>query len=113
MFDKYVRQYKTIIKVVLIIVFASLVFYFCLQNYTFFVNLFTYIVGILEPIIFGIIMAYLTDPICNWLESVLYKYLKKNKKLKNPKTLAHVLSVTLSIIFLILVILTVIMLIIP
>lgn len=111
--NKSLKQYETFIKVALIIISASLLIYFCLQNYQYFFNLLNEIIGILEPILYGLILAYLAVPICTKLDEMFRKLFEGRLKPEIVKKLSKGLSVFLSISFLLLIILAMIMLIIP
>lgn len=106
------KQYQTLIRAVLLIVSVSLILYFCLQNYTFFIDFIAKVNRILQPIFYGILFAYLLSPICSRIEEALLGFFKK-RDFKNPKRLAHLFAVGISIILFILIILAVLMLILP
>lgn len=113
MFNKPFKDYKTFIKVILVIVISSLLVYFFLTNINIFLNFISKIVSILQPIIYGLILAYLMTPICNKLEDFFYKKFSSSFDEKRAKNMSHILSILISIIIILLIIVFVIMLIIP
>lgn len=108
-----IKQYEPVIKVALIIISASLLIFFCLQNYKFFFDLFYKILDILQPILYGLVLAYLASPICRNLESFFKKELSKKIPSAKASKYAKNLGVFLSLLFFIFLILAMIMLIIP
>ena len=107
------KKYHNIIKISLIIIFSSLVFYFCLINYKFFIDFFNQVISILQPIIFGVIFAYLMTPIFNYINTKLNDFFKNRLSKEKAVKISHILAVTITLIILILIILLFILLIIP
>ena len=72
---------------------ALLLIFFAFYRWYYVVAFLKTIAGIFMPIIFGLSIAYLMNPIVTFLErNVFYKLLNKFKKIKNKKKISRILS---------------------
>lgn len=72
---------------------ALVLVFFAFYRWNYIVSFFKMIAGIFMPIIFGLSIAYLMNPIVTFLErQVFYKLLNKFKKIKNKKKISRILS---------------------
>ncbi len=108
-----IKNYKTVIIVALFIISVSLIIYLCLQNYQKFFDFIHTVISILQPIIYGIVLAYLMSPICNFLYDKLEISFSKRLSKEKSEKYSHVLSVALSVVILICIILLFLLLILP
>lgn len=108
------KKYKSAVQASLIVICLGLLLYALLQNFSVFAEFLARVVKILEPIIYGIIFAYLMTPVCNYFNERFLVFFKKHCKSKDSaEKAAHYSSVTLSIIILMVCIFVLIMLILP
>ncbi|MBE6980459.1 MAG: AI-2E family transporter [Ruminococcaceae bacterium] len=78
----------------------SIVFFFVLYRFQGLGNAVDKIVEILNPFIYGAVIAYLLRPVCNWYEQKLEKYLPlKLRKLANPAAVALSLITGLLVVY--------------
>lgn len=85
-----------------LVIAISITFYFALLRVTNLSNIFTKIIEVLQPVIYGCVIAYLLNPIVKFIDSHLTPVLEE--KLKNKKRaekLSRGIGVCLSILFLI------------
>lgn len=88
-----------------IVIFSAcciILFYFCLQRFEELHESWNSFIGILQPILIGFGMAFLMNPIMQFLEKRLYPYLKKHSKSeeKARRTSRFLCSIAALIIFL-------------
>jgi len=101
-------------KVYFFVVAASILFYFALLRVTNLSVIFWKIVNVLTPIIFGVVIAYLLNPLVKKIERFIMpffkKYIKKGKKAEN---LSRSIAIFISIVFLMAVIVGLLNMVIP
>ncbi len=108
------KKNKKYVQAALTVTCLSILLYFLLSNFSNIWNFIVHVVEILQPILIGILLAYLMSPICNKIEQRLLKYLlPRCKNKKTAEKWAGWLSVTASIIIIILVVIAFLALIIP
>lgn len=99
---------------VLIIVAAALVCYFLFLRFSYFFDKIKLVVGILSPIIYGLVIAYLLTPIVNWLEKWLVPVLEEKQFLKGrSKKYARSISILCAELFMCWIVFLLIYMIIP
>lgn len=80
------KQYMTIALIVFITFCCCILFFFLLYRYQDFTSFWKKVAGILQPIIIGLVLAYLLNPIMRFLERYLIKiltpHMKSQKKMK-------------------------------
>lgn len=108
------KKNKKYVQAALTVTCLSILLYFLLSNFSNIWNFIVHVVEILQPILIGILLAYLMSPICNKIEQRLLKYLlPRCRNKKTAEKWAGWLSVTASIIIIILVVIAFLALIIP
>lgn len=98
--DWGIKNYWIIAFLVFVVLFASIAVYFLFLRYNGFASGWSTLVGILQPIIIGFVLAYLLNPIMKFFEKhikkLLIKYVKTQKKVdKIARTVATFTSVLL------------------
>lgn len=99
---------------IFLVVILGITFYFFLLNFKVIFNAVKYVMGILTPIIYGVVIAYLLTPICNFLDSFFHK--KLPKLIKDTKKLdksCNFLSTFLGFAFFVMILIVLIALVIP
>lgn len=99
-----------------IVIVCSLVFYWIVTDWDLLFSGLQKFIDVLDPLIYGLVFAFLLAPICNWTEARWFGPLSKRMLKKNPDgapRLARGFSVTFSLVFGIAVVSAVIWLIIP
>ena len=86
----------------------SIIFFFLIYRFDGFGNAISALTGILMPFIYGAVIAYLLKPVCNTIESFLRRFIPEKMH-----GLVNVLSITLTILFGLLLIYALCMMIIP
>ena len=86
----------------------SIIFFFLIYRFDGFGNAISTLTGILMPFIYGAVIAYLLKPVCNTIESFLRRFIPEKMH-----GLVNVLSITLTILFGLLLIYALCMMIIP
>ena len=86
----------------------SIIFFFLIYRFDGFGNALSTLTGILMPFIYGAVIAYLLKPVCNTIESFLRRFIPEKMH-----GLVNVLSITLTILFGLLLIYALCMMIIP
>ena len=86
----------------------SIIFFFLIYRFDGFGSAISTLTGILMPVIYGAVIAYLLKPVCNTIEAFLRRFIPE--KMKN---LINALSVTFTILFGLLLIYALCMMIIP
>lgn len=107
---RYVRAGLT----VFITFVCCILFFFMILRYEGFANGWNKLISAAEPIIIGLVLAYLLTPVMRFCEKIILPFLEKHTKNKaKVKKRARALSVTCCIIFLLIVIALLIALIVP
>ena len=97
-----------------LVVAASILFYFLMLRLGTVFTFLKKVVSVLNPIIYGIVIAYLINPIANFLNGRFFPLFKKKfKSEKRAYGLSNALSVALSIIAFLLLIVALVALVIP
>lgn len=91
---------------ILLIALAAVLFYAVLQNFSDLKNFLSKILGYLSPLIIGIVVAYLLNPVVSFFANKCFKKFKRRKA-------ANALSVAITVILLVLVLVFLISVIIP
>lgn len=91
---------------ILLIALAAVLFYAILQNFSDLKNFLSKILGYLSPLIIGIVVAYLLNPVVSFFANKCFKKFKRRKA-------ANALSVAITVILLVLVLVFLISVIIP
>ena len=81
--DEKLRQYTIIALAVFITFCCCILFFFIIYRYNGFTNFWKKLFGILQPIIIGLVLAYLLNPVMSTIESWAKKLLKP--RMKNQK----------------------------
>ena len=81
----------------------SIIFFFLIYRFDGFGSAISTLTGILMPFIYGAVIAYLLKPVCNWLEAFLHKLFPEKMH-----RFANMLAVALTILFGLLLILSLI-----
>lgn len=63
-----------------LVVIIGILFWFCLQNISVIISSINVLLQVLSPIIYGIVIAYLLAPMCNFFDKVYRKWLLKQIK---------------------------------
>lgn len=100
------------LRAALIVVTFGLLLYFGLKNFAQFTAFTGRVFTILQPIIYGLLLAYLISPVCDRFERFFLSRLTRCGTARAEKW-ARLLAVSLSVVLLILAFLTIVMLIIP
>ena len=83
----------------------SIIFFFIIYRFEGFSEYINKIVGIINPILFGMSIAYLLKPVCNTYEKKLSMYLPyKMKKLANPLAVSGSIISAIVIVYLLMII---------
>ena len=99
------KKYIVIALVTFVTFCCCILFFFFIYRYNGFTAYWQKIMGILQPIIMGFIVAYLLNPVMVFLEGHLLKYLRQRRiDEKKAKRMARSLGTIGSILFLLLVI---------
>lgn len=99
---------------IFLVVAACLLFYFFMKELSSVFSFFKKIYSILQPIIIGLVLAYLLNPIYTFFYKKLGKiFQKKSKKPQKADAFARVCSVTVSILVLLLIIFLLVYMIVP
>lgn len=97
-----------------LVVATSIAFYFALLRVTKLSDVFANIIGILQPVIYGCVIAYLLNPIVKNIDRYLYPALKKRlKKQDNAEKISRGIGVFLAITLMIMLIVLLCNLLIP
>lgn len=88
-----------------LVVASCVLFFFLIYRVETISNYIGKIISVLQPVIFGLVIAYLVNPIVNFLDSRLKKiFIKRSKNKKIPEKIIGFVSVCASLIFFILII---------
>ena len=81
------KKYRTIALYALWVILIGLSFFLILTNFPSISNFFKKVLNVLSPFIYGLIIAYLTNPLMKLLEKKVLRFKKKSKwgnKLRRP-----------------------------
>ncbi|MBR7070878.1 MAG: AI-2E family transporter [Clostridia bacterium] len=88
---------------IFLVVVACLLFYFLIEKIPYVFNGIKKIVAVFQPVIFGLIIAYVLNPVysffTNKLTLLFHKQAKKGKKIKKTSSVIRAISVFLSVLF--------------
>lgn len=97
-----------------LVIAASIIFYFALLRATNVTDVFWKIVDVLKPILYGMVIAYLLNPIVNMVDQYLKPVLEqKLKKKEKGKSLSRAVGILVSIVILVLLIIALFNMLIP
>ncbi len=112
--DNGKKEYLKKGTVAFLVIAASILFFLCIYRFDVILGAFSKVFAVLEPVIFGLIIAYLINPVTNFLENKLNPLFEKKMKSKQKALkLSNALSVLLSVLFFIAIIAGIIVLVIP
>ena len=95
-----IRPYLAVGLTAFIVIFLSMVAFFLIYRYHGLLDNWKLLVGILQPIIIGFVLAYLINPIVKWEEKYLLKwFLKRARREQKARKAARALSVAGALIF--------------
>ena len=95
-------QYVIIALVVFVTFCCCILFFFMIYRYNGFTDFWKKLSLILQPIIIGVVIAYLLNPIMNFLEGHLLKFLEPRMKSKRKaKKTSRGIAITGSLVFLV------------
>lgn len=101
--DEYHLKQITIIALAIFITFCCcILFFFIIYRYNGFTDFWKQLTQILQPVIIGLVVAYLLNPLMRWVDGkmlgILMKRIKNEEKAKN---LARGLAITASLLFMV------------
>ena len=101
--DEYHLKQITIVALAIFITFCCcILFFFIIYRYNGFTDFWKKLTQILQPVIIGLVVAYLLNPLMRWVDrkmlGILIKRMKNEEKAKN---LARGLAITASLLFLV------------
>ena len=109
-----IKKYSIIALMVFITFCCCILFFFFIYRYHGFAEYWQKLMGILQPVIMGFIVAYLLNPVMVFLEKHIYVFLKPRVKgEKKVKKMARVLGTVGSLAFLLLIIFLLLYMMIP
>lgn len=112
--DWDMKKYVVIASVTFITFCCCILFFFLIYRYHGFTQFFQKLMGVLQPIIIGFVVAYLINPVMIFLEKALNKFLMpRMKNEKKVKKLSRSIGVTGALLFLLLIIFLLLEMIIP
>ncbi len=95
-----IKPYLAIGLTAFIVIFLSMVAFFLIYRYHGLMDNWRLLLGILQPIIIGFVIAYLVNPIVKWEEKYLLRwFLKRAKKERKARKAARAISVAGALIF--------------
>lgn len=98
----------------ILVVIIGITFYFCLKNFNIFFNGLNFVLGILSPIIYGVVIAYLLSPVCNFFDKIFRRsFLKQIKDSKKAIKVSNTLSTVVSFFIFVLILILIFWLIVP
>lgn len=96
------KQYISIALVIFITFCCCILFFFMIYRYNGFTEFWKKLMHVLQPIIIGLVVAYLLNPVMSFLEKNLLKVLKpRMKSERQAKKVARGLGITGSLVFLV------------
>ena len=101
--DEYHLKQITIVALAIFITFCCcILFFFIIYRYNGFTDFWKQLTQILQPVIIGLVVAYLLNPLMRWVDGkmlgILMKRIKNEEKAKN---LARGLAITASLLFMV------------
>ena len=101
--DEYHLKQITIVALAIFITFCCcILFFFIIYRYNGFTDFWKKLTQILQPVIIGLVVAYLLNPLMRWVDrkmlGILIKRMKNEEKAKN---LARGLAITASLLFMV------------
>lgn len=108
-----IRPYLAVGLVVLVVLLCVVTYYFAVLRYHGLSDFGSKTMFILQPIIFGIIIAYLVNPIVKWEEKKLSRFLKKDTDHLKKKKMIRMISIFGALLFVIIIIGILLKLVIP
>ena len=111
---RYIKNRFNDMLSVFLVVVLGITFYFFLLNFKVIFDALRYVTGILAPIIYGVVIAYLLTPICNFLDSFFHQKLAKHTKSEEKlNKICNFLSTSLGFTFFVAILVVLIALVIP
>lgn len=109
-----IRQYLTIALVVFVTFCCCILFFFMIYRYNGFTDFWKKFTGILQPIIIGLVLAYLLNPVMKFQEHYLLKlFVPRFKSEQKAKKMARGIGIAGSLVFLVLIFVLLIATIVP
>lgn len=100
--DSKLKHYITIALVVFITFCCCILFFFLIYRYNGFTSFWKQIVGILQPITIGLVLAYLLNPVMKFCEKWLLKWLLPHmKSARKAKKTARGIAIACALLFLV------------
>lgn len=101
--DEYHLKQITIIALAIFITFCCcILFFFIIYRYNGFTDFWKQLTQILQPVIIGLVVAYLLNPLMKWVDGKMYGILtERMKNEEKAKNLARGLAITASLLFLV------------
>ena len=101
--DEYHLKQITIISLAIFITFCCcILFFFIIYRYNGFTDFWKQLTQILQPVIIGLVVAYLLNPLMKWVDGKMYGILMEHvKNEEKAKNLARGLAITASLLFLV------------
>lgn len=101
--DEYHLKQITIIALAIFITFCCcILFFFIIYRYNGFTDFWKQLTQILQPVIIGLVVAYLLNPLMKWVDGKMYGILTERvKNEEKAKNLARGLAITASLLFLV------------
>lgn len=101
--DEYHLKQITIIALAIFITFCCcILFFFIIYRYNGFTDFWKQLTQILQPVIIGLVVAYLLNPLMKWVDGKMYGILMERvKNEEKAKNLARGLAITASLLFLV------------
>lgn len=101
--DEYHLKQITIIALAIFITFCCcILFFFIIYRYNGFTDFWKQLTQILQPVIIGLVVAYLLNPLMKWVDGKMYGILMEHvKNEEKAKNLARGLAITVSLLFLV------------
>lgn len=101
--DEYHLKQITIIALAIFITFCCcILFFFIIYRYNGFTDFWKQLTQILQPVIIGLVVAYLLNPLMKWVDGKMYGiFMERVKNEEKAKNLARGLAITASLLFLV------------
>ena len=101
--DEYHLKQITIIALAIFITFCCcILFFFIIYRYNGFTDFWKKLTQILQPVIIGLVVAYLLNPLMKWVDGKVYGILTERiKNEEKAKNLARGLAITASLLFMV------------
>ena len=108
-----IKPYLAVGLVVLIVLLCVVTYYFAVLRYHGLSEFGSMTMAILQPIIFGIIIAYLVNPIVKWEEKMILRFVKSQPQTPKMKKIVRTVSIFGALTFVIILIGILLRLVIP